>query len=622
MEAYVNGKKIALNPKNSIGKGGEADVFKIGNTKALKLFKKPDHIDYTGMPEQQLGAKLRLAEHQKKLRVFPKNLPDKVVTPIDLAFDKGGKNIVGYTMNFLAGAEPLIKYAQKNFRQLGISNQLVMKIFCCLYDIVKGLHDKKVIIGDFNDLNVMVRGEDAFVIDADSFQFLNFYSRMFTVKFLDPLLCDRNSSELKMVRPYLCNSDWYAFSVMLMQCLLYVDPYGGIYKPKDKTKKASPTERILRGITVFDKEVAYPKPAVHYKVLPDDLLHYFEELFAKDQRGIFPRKIIDDIYWTKCSHCGIEHARSQCPDCAQVAPAAIKQTIVVRGNVVSTQVFKTKGVILFAAHQGGKLRWLVHENNSYQREDGSVIYQGRLDSQVRYRVLKDKTLLGKNGQVVLLKSGLPAEKFITDSYKLLPMFDANEENYFFIQNDQLMRSGEFGNEYIGDVLSGQTLFWTGPQFGFGFYRAGNLNVAFVFNAKKRGINDNVMLPRLSGQLIDATCFFTEKRCWFLVNMRDLGKTINHCIVIKQNGEVEASIEKEAVEGDWIYNLRGKCSAGNFLLAATDDGVSRIEIVGNKIVMTKIFPDTEAFVNSESQLFLAKEGLYVVNQKEIKLLKIT
>lgn len=622
MDVYINGQRTAVNPKNSVGKGGEADIYKIGNGNVLKLFKQPDHPDYQGLPSVQLAAKMKLEEHQRKLRAFPKNLPAHVIAPRDLATDKGQSTIVGYTMNFLNNCEPLFQYAQKGFRQNGITNEEILKIFLNLLQTVQGLHDKKVIIGDFNDLNVLVKDNEAYIIDADSFQFANFFCRMFTVKFLDPLLCDKKANDISLARPYEANSDWYAYSIMLMQCLLYVDPYGGVYRPKDKAKKANLAERIQKRITVFDPEVMYPKPAMHYKILSDELLQYFYEVFVKDQRGIFPKNILDNLRWTKCNICGVEHARNQCPECLQIAPAAVRQTIVVRGNVVSTAIFKTAGRILFAAYQDKKLKWLYHEKEEFKREDGSVIAEGKLDPQVRYRLQGDKTLLGKKNQIIILKQGVLPIRISTDNYGLLPVFDANANNYFFIQNEQLMRDGQFGPEYIGGILGNQTLFWTGEHFGFGFYRAGNLNVAFIFDAKRRGINDSVKLPKLRGQLLDSTCFFTEKRCWFLASLKDQGRTINRCVVILRNGDVEAACESsEEDENNWLSTLRGKCVANNFLLAATDEGVVKVEIAGNKIVKTKDFPDTEPFVDSSNHLFLSQEGLYVVGQKEIKLIKI-
>ncbi len=36
MKVYISGKSWTLTPKRSIGKGGEADIFKLGKNKSLK----------------------------------------------------------------------------------------------------------------------------------------------------------------------------------------------------------------------------------------------------------------------------------------------------------------------------------------------------------------------------------------------------------------------------------------------------------------------------------------------------------------------------------------------------------------------------------------------------------
>ncbi len=90
MEIYVKGKRVSS--MKFVNKGGEAEVFDIGEGLALKLFKPPDHPDYDLSPLEQKAARLRLDEHQQKLPKFPKNLPRSVIVPQDLATDKIGKN--------------------------------------------------------------------------------------------------------------------------------------------------------------------------------------------------------------------------------------------------------------------------------------------------------------------------------------------------------------------------------------------------------------------------------------------------------------------------------------------------------------------------------------------------
>lgn len=626
-DAYIDGQRIALDPTASIGKGGEADVYNI-KTAALKVFKTPDHSDYADEPFEQESARERIINHQRKIpaliRLAP-GLPDRVIAPMKPATDRGGQTIVGYAMKLLSGAEVLLNYSDRDRHDKGLSKELITKIFIDLHATVTGSHAAGVIFGDFNALNVLIINAEAYVIDVDSAQFERFLCNMYTERYVDPLRCDPDNTSPTLVKPHNTDSDWYAFLVMLMQSLLCVGPYAGVFRPKDKTKRVPHSARPLHRVTVFDPDVIYPKDTIafHFGILPDDLIHRLHEVFKNDLRGEFPVDILERMRWTKCTICGLEHARDKCPSCDQAAPAAIKQTVVIRGKVKATRIFQTRGTIVFADFQNKKLRWLYHENEEYKREGGVTVLRGALHHQLRFRIQWNKTLMGSPKGLVLVSSTIAGEKptkVSTDCFGNLPMFAANADHYYWLQNGQLLRDSIIAPKHLGDVLSRQTLFWVGPAFGFGFYRAGNLSVAFVFDAKQAGINDSVKLPPLKGQLIDSTCFFTKDYCWFLVAMQEKGKTINRCIVIRSDGSVKATAEAEEGDGSWLSRLRGKCAVGTFLFVATDEGIIRVEPDGDSITVTGEFPDTEPFVSSGSHLF-AGEGIYVVDRNEIKLLQI-
>ena len=90
---------------------------------------------------------------------------------------------------------------------------------------------------------------------------------------------------------------------MLMQALVYVDPYGGLYKPGKMQQKVADIARPLHRITLFSSEVQYPKAALPLYILPDDLLQYFHATFERDERGEFPVAFIQELRWTHCFQC-------------------------------------------------------------------------------------------------------------------------------------------------------------------------------------------------------------------------------------------------------------------------------------------------------------------------------
>ena len=93
MKLFINGKSVIVDARKSLGKGMEADVYRFGNL-AVKIFKTPSHPDLL-TDLDRASAKIKIEEHQTKLRQFPKTLPPRVVVPIDLVQDQSG-NIAGY----------------------------------------------------------------------------------------------------------------------------------------------------------------------------------------------------------------------------------------------------------------------------------------------------------------------------------------------------------------------------------------------------------------------------------------------------------------------------------------------------------------------------------------------
>ncbi|HWN69059.1 MAG TPA: hypothetical protein VNM90_15580, partial [Haliangium sp.] len=275
MNVYLESRRIALDPASAIGQGGEAEVFDIGGGQALKIFKGPQHPDFGGSPAERDAASQRLALHQRKLPAFPAGLPERVIAPATLATErKRGGRVVGYAMRLVAGAELLARYAEPQMRaqrlgqtqghtqgQAAPGNHAVA-VLRDLHATVTALHQAGVIIGDFNDSNVLVSGQRAYLIDADSFQFGSYPCTVFTERFVDPLLCDPSAAAPVLCRPYSGDSDWYAFHVLAMRTLLGVGPYGGVYRPADPARRIPQAARPLRRVTVFDREVVYPRPAL------------------------------------------------------------------------------------------------------------------------------------------------------------------------------------------------------------------------------------------------------------------------------------------------------------------------------------------------------------------------
>ena len=423
------GKKLTLRPQNLLGTGGEADVYRV-RSKAVKIFKNASHADYAGQPAAQAQAKAKLKMLQAKLPKFPK--PPKLniaqlVTPEELVLDANG-NVAGYAMRIIDGAEPLSRLGNRGWREQFAPGDTVTEYFRTIHEVVAKLHAAKVVIGDFNDMNVLLAGGEVNFIDADSFQYGGFDSVMFTMRFVDPLLLMEAGGELTLKSRHTELTDWYAYNALLLQSLVCVDPYGGIYRPKDKSKRLTPTGRLLQRVTIFDPEVQYPKQALPLETLPDELLDHFEQVFAGTLRAVFPTQLIANLRYTACTKCGTEHARRICPSCSTANAHALKATV--RGNVTQTFLLRTNGTVLCSAVQGGKLHYLYHEGDKFKREDGETVLDGAPVANMRYGVSGRKTVIAHGSNLAILSPGETPVRHAVDSYGNVPMLATNSAHVY------------------------------------------------------------------------------------------------------------------------------------------------------------------------------------------------
>ena len=306
--AWIDGAKRQLVPAQLVGQGGEAEIFDLGDGRVVKWWKPPAHPDFDGLPDAQAAAARRIAEAPAKLRALPGNLPAAVVVPSGLALaGKNSRDLVGYVMPKVAG-EALHAYGEPRWRRdHPIAGDDVVAILLALHDAIAGLHRAGVVIGDCNDLNVLVDGRRVHLIDVDSYQLPAFPCTMFSERFVDP----RGGAHDR-------DSDWFAFAAMVVRTLLGVGPWGGVHA------SSLPTQRAARRLSVLGADITYPRSARPIATLPDELVGVLRAIFERDVRGMFPRGELERLRLRACSACGELHARATCPTCHfAVAPVVV-----------------------------------------------------------------------------------------------------------------------------------------------------------------------------------------------------------------------------------------------------------------------------------------------------------
>lgn len=321
MTVYLDGARVELAPSMLIGQGGEAEVYDLGDGRVLKWWKPADHADYAGDPIAQQHAARRLAEAAARLRAIPAQLPSAVVVPTSLAVAgrRGADRdrVVGYAMPRVAGTA-MLELGEIRWRRANPhAGARVRDILLALHAAIAGLHRAGVVIGDCNDLNILVEPDPRAVhlIDVDSYQLPGFPCAMFSERFLDPRLCD--GPRLVPSRPHDEASDWFAFAVMVLRTLLGVGPWGGVHPAL-----GAASARALARASVLAPGITYPRAAAPIATLPDDLVALLRAIFEDDRRGVFPRAALADLRYATCASCGREHARRTCPHCRAVVPIA------------------------------------------------------------------------------------------------------------------------------------------------------------------------------------------------------------------------------------------------------------------------------------------------------------
>lgn len=595
---FLQGKRIKLGNQQAVGKGTEADVYQLDAATVLKVFKTPDHPDLAGDPAAKAAAQARLTEHQTKLPQFPTGLPGRVVAPVALATsEKQHGTIVGYSMRMVENAERLKVYWP--------GRESATRLLIDLHATVEHLHAGGVVIGDFTPLNILAQNEQAWLIDTDSFQYGRFPCRMFTETYVDPLLCDPAAVRPMLIREHCPAGDWFAYAVIAMEVLLKITPYhGGVFKGKGVPHCSRP----LRRITVYNKEVLYPKQALHYRVLPDELNEFFVRTFERNERAPLPLELLENLRWITCS-CGLNHARNTCPQCGVNHGAAqVPATVCTRGTLRAEFVYRAKGRIAAVAVWDNRPLVVDIGKHGSSYNDAGVLRP--LETAVGYQFhCAAPILVTKTGAIFAdgVKRGV-------ELYRGAMQIAACGSAVYWIDNGTLWKLAARGPERIAEVLRGQTQIWTGEEMGMAYYRAGNLSGGFFFFGDKSVIAcDDLGLG--NAEILHMRVVFSGKRAaWILVCLKEQARIFQRLQLFDANGREKSRLEYDSAEA----GFQGACAGPSALFVPTDEGILRVDA---ETLKTRRFEETADFVSSGVKLLLFRHGLYAVAPTTITELRL-
>ncbi len=582
--AVIDGQAYIVNdedPKLLVGTGGEADVYRFSPTSGftrhhgsrryvLKIFR----------PATTDALRRAARERQTKLKEFPKGLPDRVISPIALAHDRGGQ-VIGYVMAFVPNGTPLISYKSATFcKDHSVSPGQILRIMANLHDLVNAVHATGVVIGDFNDKNVLVLPNDEVcLLDADSFQFGAWECPTFVPGFVDPQIVElqQGSTTFRKIGAHSPLTDWYAFMVMLFQLLVRVHPYtGGFYSSAQGEGPVKGVQRIARRISVFHPNVTLPPGiATPLDQIPAGIMACFRAVFQNEQRGVIPKKLLVE----------------------GTTPSARPATSPPPQNPQPHQRPTAHVHMLAARLQGGTQRYVFHAKGAYRREGGEAFWAAPYDARISAIPAGERTVMTSGDKFVIFDDECHSDGVVTQMSFGRPTIAANARHVYWLRGSELVRDdGRGGVFVIGQITAHLTSVWVGERFGVALVQAGVLNRVLTFT-ERSGFH-TLSLPPSFGSIIDAFCIVGDDLAWLIVTTRHKsGHTVNRCFVIDAHAQLRATAETLQGDQTWLGSLTPAAHAtGRKLLAAVPRlGIVRVGLSGDKARQELVYPDSSKLV---------------------------
>ena len=647
MDVRIQGRRVSLAARNTLGDGGEATVLRHGDL-AVKVYHQPS-------PERarKLEALLRLAP----------SMPEAVALPIALVHDARGRDVVGFAMRALAGREPLASLSLRAHRaRAAVGALAVAALFTDVHATLAAIHRAGVVVGDLNDQNELYAldpgappgaagprdgAPPVAFIDADSFQLPGHACVVATEAFLDPLLYgpDLAAPVLSPAGPrvFSTDSDWYAFAVLLFRALTLVHPYGGV----DPGIATLPRRAAARR-SVFAPTVRYPaKVGYSLEVLSDELLGVMRDLFDRGARGAFPLTALaayaDGL--VRCAACGSEHPRERrrCPSCAAAAPRVVVETA---GPCGAADVIEAAGTIVALAALGPIVRAVAIE------EGRVVLYTAGASSRRQDRV--DLGPAAADLEVDLgpslcaLSAGGTLTLFALDGVSVAPAHPTATERFgggraaFAVSATRLYRiaggvvlacapaGGALDERPVTSVMAGQTWLAAGKCPGarelvLGCSRVLRERQYFAIDAGRR---IELAVPALAPgeSILEEEAVFAADAVALLRRTRAAGVDRVRTAIFARDGRLVGASAASATARHPRGVVRGAALGGASLLLPTDRGVARERYAAagapgaapRAIAEERLFAATEPMTSADALLAPSGDGLLVAHGRRVRL----
>lgn len=600
MEVKIGGNLFRLG--KPFAEGGEARVYKIDDRTAAKIYKLPVDPDIKGDQPALAAARIRLVVAQRKLPFVPRDMPASIVAPCALVRDPGSGFVIGFTM-------PLVKtrstLADLRVASPNLSDRDVIGVFSELRSALRMLHARGIVLGDFNDRNILIAENGSpRIIDIDSAQFAPFRTKVFTPEFVDPDLCrvDPSTGALDLATEHTPASDWYAWWVMLFQALYGIHPYGGIYKPADKNRKIPPSQRALKEyrVTVYHPEVVCPKNARPLREIPELIAKYFRMVFVDGLRMEPPESMFASLAFDAAG-------RFDTPACVE----RIRERSSAAAKQFSLATIAEADRLVACDEHEGLMKYLTLKASTLYRDQAALSGMASTDG-VFFALAGNQSVIAKETQAIVIGETWPNKviaEFKTSSLAGVPLITGSSNGLVFYDGMfKLLTGARKPFVRILDVDSGiepLRLFAAGEYLAILYARAGKLGYLVHHLAWDTTLCDVAYAYVLPNQIERVESLITAERAWLFITT-----STQMCCTIVDVGARAIVTHLEVSRSNipvWMNSPERLCAMGRYLFCPAVDGISRIDIASDGTADVKTFAIAESL--AQASLHACQKTLY-------------
>lgn len=654
MVYYVNRKRYQEDPQKKLGGGSEGAVYPFEDDPdkiCVKLFHPPDKK----VPDEMRIAKYR-AQKIRAITGYNLQLPDQFVIPKLPAFDDRGE-VIGYLMRRVPkGYGKLMKLLDPAFRT---SNSIGLKEIALLYALFfedlaylhnSGLTLNDIVVGDINlGCNMIKFGPtiERTWVDADSWSYKDYPCLATTEMFCHPDLYQNLVAGGKFVPPQP-KHDRFSYIVEFTLLGLHgAHPFRMGIHPRASGLQ----DRARAGITLFDKDVTYPKFLPSPEVLSDDLLHAIvDRLKCKTDEPLEPemlRRFAGEL--VDCPKCNEQYhqSRAHCPKCSE-------KTIVDLGKLVELlieELYKVPETLLFAQVIGNTLHMACRVNGKVHvvtLDDGMRLHQISTDipaiQGARYRFFDTFLVVCPDPYAIVpvpldfyrisgntvtkLSQGVSTNGLENEA----AVFDTSARFLYrtagnFLLCGRMEFSGKaFSETPVQQVHQSQSWFTADHTSGadrealFGYDRALRDLQWFVIRGDNKGEAfeyHEVPLDLLRSRetMEDFAVYFNATSVLLVRSTRYRGRVNIRYSIIDLNGAVvQDNVLTDKDEGfvPW-EQIHGKMFQKDSILHVTPDGVVKQTLATNAYGLLK---DTQGVVTAEDRLFRFSKRICIARRNAI------